>query len=122
MASKVLKMLEKSVPAIARPWMLESPPDQPMEITKFPGLAEPVVSATWSARHESCRTLDDYLRRRTNIAQWIPHGGFGKGNANADVLKQLALDIAGGDKVRAEKMFSEYRKKVSTEFDTPLFG
>ena len=36
-----------------------------------------VPSAAWCRDHEHCHTLDDYLRRRTNIAQWTPRCGLG---------------------------------------------
>ena len=42
-----------------------------IERERFPGLAEEVPSAR-SCADESCWSLEDYLRRRTNISQWVP--------------------------------------------------
>jgi hypothetical protein len=34
--------------------------------------------------------LEDYLRRRTNIAQWIPRAGWGVRSENEEALRQIA--------------------------------
>lgn len=41
----------------------------------FDGLLIPEVE--WSVVNTQARCLEDYIRRRTNIAQWIPNGGLG---------------------------------------------
>ena len=63
---------------------------------------------------ECCRTLEDYLRRRTNLAQWIPHGGFG---ANFEYEADL-MAIAGillDDPAAAEPAVRHYQEKVTME-------
>jgi hypothetical protein len=70
---------------VSRPSPLDAPPTEP-----FPGLSEPVPSAAWCREREHCHTLDDYLRRRTNIAQWIPRGGWGARSENTETLRQIA--------------------------------
>ena len=72
-------------------------------------------SAAWCARNELCCTLDDYLRRRTNIAQWIPRGGFGRNDAYAPVLGGIALQLANGSNAVAAKLLDSYRRKVSDD-------
>lgn len=80
--------------------------------TPFPGLDEPVVSADWAVAHEYCRTLDDYLRRRTNIAQWVPQGGLGARDEHATLLHGFALDICGGNTHRALEQLNHHRRMV----------
>ena len=116
MAAKAMKLIEKAVlPSGEVSTDYESISQLPEQIA-FPGLSQPVTSVVWATQHESCCTLDDYLRRRTNIAQWLPRGGLGENDANALLLKKLALQIAGGDGIVAEKLFENYCEKVKHDF------
>ncbi len=87
---------------------------EPTVLTTFPTLAEPVVSAAWAAVHEHVCRLDDYLRRRTNIAQWVPCGGFGRKGEHAEALERIALEIHDGDPGLAERDLARYWSDVST--------
>jgi glycerol-3-phosphate dehydrogenase len=87
------------------------------ELERFPGIDEPVLSAAWCAEQEGCWTLEDYLRRRTNIAQWIFRGGLGPHNQNANRLEQAALVFANGDARRAKAAVAAYQRKMEDEFD-----
>lgn len=89
-------------------------PDPPVET--FPGLERPVVSAVWSAAHEQCRTLDDYLRRRTNIAQWVRRGGLGANLEHLDHVGSVALALHGGNTARAAHDLDQYRTRVDREW------
>lgn len=80
--------------------------------TTFPTLEAQVVSAAWAAAHEHCASLDDYLRRRTNIAQWVPRGGFGAHGEHADTLERIALEIHDGDTGLAERDLRMYWQQV----------
>jgi glycerol-3-phosphate dehydrogenase len=120
MAAKALRRIEKTIAARNAPSPAESAPAAAMESMAFPALSEPVPSAAWCAQHESCCTLEDYLRRRTNIAQWIPRGGFGKQDENAGTLQLIALALADQDRTLATRLFETYRKKVSEEFSRLL--
>lgn len=84
----------------------------------FPGLEQEVPSARWCAERELCWTLEDYLRRRTNISQWVPRGGLGRENENAERLKKLAGVFSGS--TSAEDAVQEYRRKIKHEFDEIL--
>lgn len=86
--------------------------EAPQVTTTFPTLEAPVVSAAWAAAHEHCTSLDDYLRRRTNIAQWVPCGGFGVHGAHADTLERIALEIHDGDTGLAERDLRAYWHQV----------
>ena len=90
------------------------------EWDRFPGLTEPVVSARFAAEHEHCWTLEDYLRRRTNISQWVARGGLGRCDENLPHLLDLARVFTGGNPALARAAVDAYRKTVQQEFDEVL--
>jgi glycerol-3-phosphate dehydrogenase len=92
-----------------------APPD--IEWAEFPGMPEPVPSIDWCVRHESCCTLDDYLRRRTNIAQWIPREGLGEQNENLPTLRRLAKRLHDGQAAKADEAVRQYVERVEQHFD-----
>ncbi len=83
----------------------------------FPGLEQTVVAPAWSAAHEHCRTLEDYLRRRTNIAQWVRRGGLGANLEHLDRVRAIALALHGGDVRRATDDVEGYRRRVDQEWN-----
>lgn len=95
-------------------------PDPVLEA--FPGLDQPVPSAKWCADWQMCWTLEDYLRRRTNVAQWIARGGLGAQDEHAGHLTDLAAALNGGDREKAGQAVGAYRLKIAQEFDRPLAG
>jgi glycerol-3-phosphate dehydrogenase len=117
MAARAMKLIARTVPATGASRAADAAGAAEEEQMAFPGLSQPVTSARWATEYESCCTLEDYLRRRTNIAQWLPRGGMGENDSNAALLKTLALQIAGGDAARAGQMFDAYRTKVRHDFD-----
>jgi glycerol-3-phosphate dehydrogenase len=86
-------------------------------LAAFPGVPGPVVPPAWTAEHEHCRTLDDYVRRRTNIGQWIPCGGFGRHDDHADALRSCARAIHRGNEAAALRDLAAYRARVAAEAD-----
>ena len=96
-----------------------TPVEEP-EFASFPGLPGDVPSAAWCLAHEMCMTLEDYLRRRTNISQWIARGGFGLYDENLPHLLQLCLLFCGNDEEQSWAMLHAYQKKIDLEFDGPL--
>ncbi|MEJ2397464.1 MAG: FAD-dependent oxidoreductase [Gammaproteobacteria bacterium] len=91
-----------------------------IEMDSFPGLDVSVPAARWSHRHEFCHTLPDYLRRRTNIAQWLPREGLGYNDENLAHLERIALDLCEGDREAAARQLSAYRSAVAENFDRLL--
>lgn len=89
------------------------------ELEKFPSLDEKIPSARWCAEREMCRNLEDYLRRRTNVSQWIARGGLGAQNENSAHLTDLA-DAFCADKSAAETALGAYKQKIEREFDAVL--
>lgn len=95
-------------------------PEQHPPTTFFPGLTDPVPALKWCMQHEHCHTLGDYLRRRTNIAQWVPREGLGRQDENREHLRGLCLTLAGGDAEAAERELEVYDRQVRTRFDRVL--
>ena len=90
------------------------------ETETFPNLDEKIPSALWCAEREMCWNLDDYLRRRTNIAQWIPRGGLGRQNENLPHLKNLAKVFHPNNELAADSIINRYQQKIEREFDEIL--
>jgi len=65
-----------------------STPAAPVTRDFFNGTALPDVA--WTVKNTQVRCLEDYLRRRTNIAQWIPVGGLGFKNEYLPDLKKIS--------------------------------
>ena len=63
---------------------------QPNNLIHFPKIKEELPSPEWCKKHEACHTLEDYLRRRTNISQWVANEGFGRNMENETLLKSMA--------------------------------
>lgn len=96
---------------VSHPVKLEVPPMEP-----FPGLDEPVPAAAWCRDHESCWTLDDYLRRRTNIAQWIPRCGLGRNSENVEAIRRIAA-VFNPDPAAAAAALADYQQSVRDRHD-----
>ena len=115
LAAEVQTQVERCVaPRVgtAAPPPRASETELPDTIT-FPGVAQPVVTTRWAIEHEHCRTLDDYLRRRTNIAQWIPCGGFGRHGEHTGTINTIALELCRGDHARASDALIRYRQSLN---------
>jgi glycerol-3-phosphate dehydrogenase len=119
MAKKVERMIARSVRATG-PGSAADSGEVRVESVVFPGLPQPVPSPKWCVEHTMCCTLDDYLRRRTNIAQWVDRAGLGKQNCHAGAVRQIALELANGDRTLAEEWFTTYTRKVEEELDSLL--
>jgi glycerol-3-phosphate dehydrogenase len=89
------------------------------EYTPCTIVGEPRVSARWSRDHEFCLTLDDYLRRRTNIAQWTPRRGWGDDDEHRGALLAMAREFTDDDPA-AERMLDDYRDDVHRHHDQLL--
>jgi len=72
-----------------------APPVEAPLTLEVPGLAEALPDPGWCVANESCVTLEDYLRRRTNLAQWMPRHGLGKSDEHLDQITGIARAIHG---------------------------
>lgn len=88
-----------------------------MELSRFPGIDQPLPTPQWCQAEEFCCTLEDYLRRRTNISQWIPRQGLGQDNANRDALLAIARVFHGAE---AETALERYEQQVELQHDRLL--
>lgn len=93
---------------------LEAPPNE-----LFPGLNEPVPSPAWCRDREQCHTLEDYLRRRTNIAQWIPRGGLGVQSENLEALRRIARVFCRNE-AAIDEAIAAYQQSVRERHDNIL--
>lgn len=88
-----------------------------IELSRFPGIDEPQPAPEWCREREFCCTLEDYLRRRTNISQWLPRQGLGQDDANRDDLLEVAR-VFHGD--AAATALGRYQRQVETQHDRLL--
>ncbi len=121
MAEKISHYIQKYVP----PSLPASESEQYVtgaeeEKIEWPGLRERVPSPAWCAMYESCCTLEDYLRRRTNISQWVPREGLGRNNEYAPALVFAAEQIHQCGREEAEAIVRQYEEKVKFRFDRIL--
>jgi glycerol-3-phosphate dehydrogenase len=115
-ARRVAKTVPPSRPAPA----LRAPAAVEREWARFPGIATGVPAPEWCRRHERCWTLEDYLRRRTNIAQWVPREGLGRKNENRPFIEELAKVFSGNDPQAARRMTARYVQSVAERYDALL--
>jgi glycerol-3-phosphate dehydrogenase len=79
------------------------------------------VTPEWARDHEFCVTLDDYVRRRTSIAQWTPRMGLGSdGGGRPELLGVAKKLLTSGDDTAAETMVSAYEERVRSTYDPLL--
>lgn len=119
-------LLAAKVAGTARPFLPPPPairpqPEPPAAAapTRFPGLETPVPDPVWCKDQEFCCTLEDYLRRRTNIAQWVPRGGLGRQDENLPRLRAVCSALAD-DETSAEADLDRYRSQIAERFDAVL--
>ena len=119
-ADKITKAVRGKLSVEIDPGAATEPVMGEPQWTQFPGLAEPVPTAGWCRDHEYCFTLDSYLRRRTNIAQWIPRCGLDRDGENTEALRQISLELFHGDEEKASREVASYVEKVGAQYDAVL--
>jgi glycerol-3-phosphate dehydrogenase len=92
---------------------------EPPEMAHHPTLWHDFVTAKWAREHEFCMTLEDYLRRRTPIAQWIPRMGLGRDGSERGSLKKLA-EVFASTPEEADAMVETYEQRVRSMYDPLL--
>jgi glycerol-3-phosphate dehydrogenase len=84
----------------------------------FPGLDRPLPDPRWCVEHEGCATLEDYLRRRTNLAQWLPRHGLGAADEHVERITGIARAIHGEhaeNGASAETAVAKLRRRADRE-------
>lgn len=101
----------------------QTPSIQPLEWQsaahdmEFPGLSEKFPTIGHCVEHEYCLTIADYLRRRTNIAQWVPRNGLGNGNEHLSFLEQLAAQLPSAANANPSYTLEHYVRESTRLFD-----
>jgi glycerol-3-phosphate dehydrogenase len=119
LAGKIARMIRHRVPPSLSP---VDPDEEAPAVAScdFPGLDQPVAAPRWCREHEFCVTLEDYLRRRTNIAQWLPREGLGRNGENRDALLAAARELYDSDLAVAGEAVTRYEETVAFRFDKLL--
>jgi len=117
LADKVFELICKKIPP-----SLGIPPTSNNQVekicsTNFPGLQNKVPTIDWCVKNELCCTLEDYLRRRTNISQWIPREGLGFRNENIEYLEKLSQHLPANKGKSHSYYVNEYVNNVHDRFD-----
>ena len=119
-AEEIAARIGRALPPPPAPVNSGARAERPIEYTGFPGLSQKLPSAQWCRDHEFCHTLDDYLRRRTNISQWVAREGLGRHDENLAEIDQIALTLNHGDHDKAAHSVRRYRERVRNDFDSVL--
>jgi len=117
MSQNVAKNIMKKTPPT--PKQESYPEGEQTEIswTSFPGFHEKVPTIDWCVNNEFCCTLEDYLRRRTNISQWTHREGLGIVDENAEYLKKLSTSLPEYEEYNQESYFQKYTNAIHQNFD-----
>lgn len=91
----------------------------PPETFVHTGLGRAFVTPEWTRDHEYCTSLDDYLRRRTNIAQWTPRMGLGNHGENRNSLLEIASAFVATPQ-DAWDAVNAYEQRVRNQYDPLL--
>ncbi|MCL2643942.1 MAG: FAD-dependent oxidoreductase [Betaproteobacteria bacterium] len=115
-ADYIAKCLRHWVPArFSQPAEFSHPP----QMTNHPGLQHDFVTAQWARDYEFCMTLEDYLRRRTTIAQWTPRMGLDRDGSERGSLRKLAETFTQ-EPAEAEAIVKAYEQQVRDTYDPLL--
>jgi glycerol-3-phosphate dehydrogenase len=74
----------------------------------FPDLERSFPSPEHCSEHEYCLTIDDYLRRRTNIAQWSVRNGLGRNNENLATVREIINRLPQRPGLLSETALEQY--------------
>jgi glycerol-3-phosphate dehydrogenase len=116
-AASIKSRIVPTLPARHQPARASSDRPPVVERQAFPRLAQPQPSVRWCMEHEFCHTLEDYLRRRTNISQWVAREGLGPGDENISAIQDIAIALNHGDAKQAELDVNSYRAQVRHRHD-----
>ncbi|MCZ7627238.1 MAG: FAD-dependent oxidoreductase [Candidatus Methylomirabilis sp.] len=114
---RICAELSRLIPRAVTP-VTPGPVEDEVELTSFPGLAQKVPSVEWCKTQEFCLTLEDYLRRRTNISQWVAREGLGRNDENLGAVEKIALSLCNYDQLKVSACVKRYREQVNRRFDS----
>jgi glycerol-3-phosphate dehydrogenase len=73
-----------------------------------------LMDVNWAVKNTQVTCLEDYVRRRTNIAQWIPLGGLGFNNEHLNDLMKIS-ELIHCSKEAANIDFNKYTESQRQE-------
>lgn len=111
--------VETMVRGSARPLSAPTAPARSAQFF-FPGHEAAVIDPAAARDHERCRTLEDYLRRRTPLAQRIPRLGLGRSDEHAESLRSIAAVIEG--EAAADGALERLRRAADVQDDVVRRG
>jgi len=117
MAERVAKRVSAKISPGANVGMLTGNNPGKIRYDYFPGLDEKVPAIDWCVSNEFCCTLEDYLRRRTNISQWTPREGLGFKDVNVQYLEGLATRLPVHERNHCRHSLPGYMDAVHRNFD-----
>ena len=117
LADEVARKIAKKIPPNLTACAPLRPCNETMSWASFPYLSEKVPAIDWCIEQEFCCTLEDYLRRRTNIAQWIPREGLGFHDEHREYLEKLARHLPKQAGKQPADLIGDYAGKVHERFD-----
>ncbi len=106
-AKDILKVLKKRL----KPTLKPNPMNNSNQIIPNREISEfnfSIPDVKWCMENQYCFTLDDYLRRRTNISQWIENEGFGSHNQFSPILKDFCLTLCLDNQTLSQQHFDFY--------------
>ena len=109
-AEAVLKKVNKNIQVTDRKRRIHFFNKNDAPLIKFPGYAHEIPAIEWYKDNGFCCTLEDYLRRRTNISQWVPNQGLGVNFENRNYIKGMAEKLNNGTPVRDH--YKAYLEKI----------
>lgn len=108
LASMVMKKAARVLAPASHPGIAPCALTEAKDDFMFPGLEMRFPSPEYCREHEYCLTVDDYLRRRTNIAQWSARSGLGRGNENLATVKEIGSRLPRRAGYTTESGLEEY--------------
>jgi glycerol-3-phosphate dehydrogenase len=110
--STLASMVMKKVARVLEPATLPSVAPKELEETQgdfmFPDLEMSFPSPEHCSDHEYCLTVEDYLRRRTNISQWSARNGLGRDNENLVTVREIIKRLPQRPGLMAEAALEQY--------------
>lgn len=107
-AQQVVKMIAKKLKPSSEQNLNKFQPTISSAIKRPSGFNFAIPDIKWCMENQFCFTLEDYLRRRTNIAQWIENNGLGSNNQFEDLIKEMCLTLCLDNLTVSEQHFEFY--------------
>ena len=83
---------------------------------RYPDINATFTSPNFCINHEYCLTVEDYLRRRTNIAQWAVRSGLGKDNKYHKSVLGIIRQMPERPGQTAEEILELYKSSTDKLF------